>query len=292
MDDPLPSKSGFDNLGIPRMVRAEAPPLEPDAIPLTPCEKVMSAEIWHKVGDVLVVRNVSQPTLTPFFPDMQIATGTAVIVAPGGAFTLLSIGHEGWPIARRLADNGIAAFVLKYRVNETPADDSEFYAMLRERMAGVVTSDTTKIRPLSEPRSTEDAHAAVRLIRANAATWRIDPARVGLMGFSAGAIVAVNAAISGTPEDHPNFIAPFYPSLEPREVPMDAPPMFAAVAFDDMYFGRQGLGLVDSWRRAGRPVEFHGFQNGGHGFGLGKAGTSSALVYDQFLLWLHSTGML
>jgi hypothetical protein len=80
--------------------------------------------------------------------------------------------------------------------------------------------------------------------------------------------------------------------MERRHVPADAPAMFAALAFDDMYFANQGLGLIEAWKEAGRPVEFHGFQSGGHGFGLGKPGTSSALVFEQFLLWVQSMGFL
>jgi acetyl esterase/lipase len=282
----------LDELGVPLMERAEAP-AQPDGIPLLANPpRTQVPESWHRVGDTYVVRNVSQPTLTPVLPDPEIATGAAVIVAPGGAFTLLAIGHEGWPIARKLAEQGIAAFVLKYRVNETPEDDAEFHALLRRRMALVISAAEDAALKIEEPRSTEDALAAVSLVRANAVQWGIDPARVGIMGFSAGAIVAVNAAVAEGARERPSFIAPFYPSLEVRVAPPDAPPMFAAVAFDDMYFSRQPLGLIEAWRKAGRPVEFHGFQNGGHGFGLGKPDTTTALVFDQFLLWMRANGLM
>jgi acetyl esterase/lipase len=99
-----------------------AAPAEPNAIPLygdkTPGST--STEIWSLNGTWLGVRNVTRPTLTPVLPNPKKATGAAVIVAPGGAFMLLAMGHEGWNVAKALADRGIAAFVLKYRLRTMP----------------------------------------------------------------------------------------------------------------------------------------------------------------------------
>jgi acetyl esterase/lipase len=283
------AKVELDEFGIPRMEQVDAPP-EPEAIPLYPdLAPGPVGESWYEAGGTALVRNVSQPTLTPVLPDPAKATGEAVIVVPGGGFMILAIGHEGWMVAPRLAERGIAAFVLKYRVNDTPQDEAGFQAMMRQRMGALVAPGAaTPVPELKEPRATEDALQAVRMVRANAEKWRIDPRHVGMLGFSAGAIIAIEAGIAPAAADKPDFIASFYPSLAARPVPADAPPLFLAIAFDDMYFARQKLGIIEAWREAGRPVEFHGFQTGGHGFGLGRPGTSTSLVFDQFLLWMRT----
>ena len=90
------------------------------------------------------------------------------------------------------------------------------------------------------------------------------------MGFSAGAMTTLNAGLAPAAADRPAFIAPIYPPITAREVPADAPPMFVALALDDELFGRQGFGLVEAWHGAKRPVEFHAYESGGHGFGLGN----------------------
>jgi acetyl esterase/lipase len=280
-------------LGIPLMARTEAP-AQPDAVPLYPNMKPASvAEAWYEVGGEYIVRNVSHPTLTPVLPEPARATGAAVIVAPGGAFMILSIGHEGWNVARQLADQGIAAFVLKYRLNRTPQDEEGFGLFMRRRMGEVVALAPRGRNPeIKETRATQDALAAVRMVRLNAAKWGIDPGRVGIMGFSAGAITAIQAAITQGSADRPDFIAPFYPPLVAVEVPDDAPAMFAAIAFDDQYFGKQDLALIEAWRKARRPVEFHGYERGGHGFGLGRPGTTTSVAFHTFLLWMQSRDLL
>ena len=279
----------------PAPVPVSAPaPVEVGALPLYPdTPGPPSKESWMRFGTDLAVRNVSRPTLTPFLPKPGKATGAAVIVAPGGAFMLLAMELEGWRVARALADRGIAAFVLKYRLVETPADDKAFLAYADARMAREVKGVGEGQAPtIKEPRATDDALAAIRMVRAHAREWGVDPARVGMIGFSAGAMTALNAALAPVAADRPAFIAPIYPPLVPVAVPADAPPMFAAIALDDELFGRQSLGLIESWRKAGRPVEFHGYEKGGHGFGLGRPGTTTTLLADEFVLWLQSRGAL
>jgi acetyl esterase/lipase len=109
-----------------------------------------------------------------------------------------------------------------------------------------------------------------------------------MMGFSAGAMTTLNAALAPNAADRPAFIAPIYGPMLSVTVPPDAPPMFTALALDDELFGHQGLGLVESWHRAGRPVELHAYERGGHGFALGKSGTTSTLLLDEFTAWLTS----
>ena len=116
-----------------------------------------------------------------------------------------------------------------------------------------------------------DAEAAFALVRANAAKWHVDPDRIGMIGFSAGAALTMATTLSNRdakPEAaKPAFIGNIYGSLAAVEVPVDAPPLFAAVAADDPRF-RLNFGLVESWRKANRPVEFHYYEQGGHGFGM------------------------
>jgi len=171
-------------------------PAEPNAIPLLKARpKARFPERWesHGGGD-RAVRNVSNPTLTPVLPDPAKATGAAVIVAPGGAFYVLSIDSEGYKAARWLADHGVAAFVLKYRTQETPPDPEGYQAMIAQRMKAAAQAPTARIQP--PPEALADAQAAVRLVRGRAAEWGVDPTRVGFLGFSAGAIAAVSAALS------------------------------------------------------------------------------------------------
>jgi acetyl esterase/lipase len=120
-------------------------------------------------------------------------------------------------------------------------------------------------------------------VRARAEEWHIDPKRVGMMGFSAGAGTTMAATLQST-EIKPAFIAPIYGSLRNVDVPADAPPMFVALAADDPLFGKSDFALISAWQKAGRPVEFHLYQNGGHGFGLGNPPKTSTGWFPQFML--------
>ncbi|WCP12563.1 hypothetical protein sphantq_00963 [Sphingobium sp. AntQ-1] len=277
---------------MPTPVPAEAP-ADPNAIPLYPDMKAPkgSTENWVRFGKDLAVRNVTVPTITPVLPDPAKATGAAVIVAPGGAFMLLAMDHEGWSVARWLADHGIAAFVLKYRLNQTPADIGEASAYMGRRMAESLR-DPTAAPGITEPRATLDALAAIKLVRANADKWGVDPQRVGMIGFSAGAMTTLNAALEGKGSDRPSFIGYVYGPMLARVVPADAPPMFAAIANDDSLFPNPSYALIESWRRAHVPVELHAYERGDHGFGTGKPGTTSMGVLPQFQAWLDMRGLL
>lgn len=204
---------------------------------------------------------------------------------------ILAVDEEGWAVAKRLADQGIAAFVLKYRLRPTPADDKEAFSAM-DKMMREQPIDPNKAPSITEPRATEDALAALRLVRKQAGQWGVDPKRVGMMGFSAGAMTTLNAALQGKPDERPAFIGYIYGPMVPVQVPADAPPMFAALAIDDPLFGGNGFGIVDSWYRAKRPVELHAYEKGGHGFGTGRPGTTTSLVMDEFQLWLKSRGLL
>jgi acetyl esterase/lipase len=112
------------------------------------------------------------------------------------------------------------------------------------------------------------------------------------MGFSAGGFLTLSTITDGG-ADKPAFAAPIYPNMAAISVPDDAPPMFVAIASDDFLLTREkGLPLIDSYRAAGKPVEFHLFASGGHGFGLGVPGTPPAAWPEAFLRWLDAIGML
>ncbi|MES1202376.1 MAG: alpha/beta hydrolase [Pseudomonadota bacterium] len=276
-----------------------AAPAEPNAIPLGTggVDGSTAPETWFRQWGDPFVRNVSVATLTPVLPDPDKATGAAVIVAPGGGFLFLSMGNEGWEVAHALADHGVAAFVLKYRVRPTPADMGQFEQAQNAMFAGAAARPSTPNagpppnfrEMLADP--VEDATAAFALIRAHAQQWKVDPNRIGMIGFSAGAGTTMATALNA-PQTRPAFLGSFYGGMNAVQVPADAPPLFVALAADDPLFGGRGFGLVQSWQDAGRPVELHYYQNGGHGFGLGNPGKTSNDWFDTFMHWLDVNGFL
>src|SRR5688500_16760629 len=157
-------------------------PAQPDAIELGtgPLPGATASESWHSQYGSRFARNVTVATLTPFLPDPAKATGTAVVVAPGGGFRTLSMENEGSDVARALAARGVAAFVLKYRLNQTPASLEEF---ARPPAAGAQPPR----RPSPDERMAglapqlADSRAAFALIRSRANEWGIDPDRIGMV---------------------------------------------------------------------------------------------------------------
>ena len=246
-------------------------------------------EQWMRQNGDIGVRNVTRPILLPVLPKGP-ATGAAVIVAPGGGFLGLAIDTEGWQVAQWLADHGIAAFVLKYRVMRTPASnavwDDEFNRMLRgEKVSFANPTDTP-------PEAIADGLSALDHVRANATRYHIDPKRIGFMGFSAGGFLT-RSVIEKAGDAMPAFAAPIYPNMAAMNVPPNAPPMFVLIASDDFLLQRvNGLPLVHSYRATGKPIAFHLLANGGHGFGVGRPGTDSMGWLEQFYRWLDSIGML
>jgi len=252
-----------------------------------------AVERWGLMNGQRMVRNVSRPTITPVLPDAGRETGAAIIVAPGGAFMSLSMDSEGFAVAKRLAERGISAFVLKYRLDETPDDEQAFLGAIGARFASAMQNPGKPPPPSpAEALATEDALQALQVVRDGAAHWHIDPSRVGIIGFSAGAMTALHAALAPSAAARPAFVGYIYGPMASVDVPADAPPIFVALALDDGLFGRSGFGLVESWHRAGRPVELHAYERGDHGFGLGKPGTTSTLMPQEFIAWLESRGVL
>ena len=270
-------------------------PAQPGAIVLDtgPLPGATAPESWHRQYGSAFARNVAVATLTPYLPDPARATGAAVIVAPGGGFRTLSMENEGSNVARALAARGVAAFVLKYRLNPTPRDMAEFAHAMRDMFSGTARPPRMTPEQMMAGLAPQlaDARAAFALIRARAREWRIDPDRIGMIGFSAGAMLTMATTLNGQ-EARPAFIGNIYGPLAPATVPADAPPMFVALAADDPLFGNGGFGLIDSWRAAHRPVEFHLYEQGGHGFGMYPKETTSTGWFDAFVRWLGMHGYL
>jgi acetyl esterase/lipase len=249
-------------------------------------------EAWHTQYGSLFARNVSIATLTPFLPAKAKATGAAVIIAPGGGFRTLSMENEGWNVAKALAKKGVAAFVLKYRLNPTPADMAGFEESMRQMFSGAgrraPTSDdpSTALAP-----QIADTVAAFELIRARASEWNVNPDKIGMVGFSAGAMLTLSTALYAK-DARLAFIGTIYGPLNAVKVPNDAPPLFIALAADDPFFGRAGFGLIESWKVAKRPVEFHLYEQGGHGFGMYPKETTSTGWFEAFASWLRMHGYI
>ena len=237
-------------------------------------------------GASQVIRNVSVPSLTPYWPAPENATGAAIIVAPGGGYSALAIHHEGYDVAQWLARQGIAALVLKYRVNATR---DGIPLPTADEIAALVSQSAYK--SFDCPAAVEDAAAAVRLVRQRAPEWNIDPQRVGFLGFSAGAISALKVATSEA-ESRPDFAASIYGPVEEISVPPDAAPLFGVLALDDALFAGKGFGLLQAWRKAGRPVEFMLYERGGHGFGLGRSYETDGDWPEAFMRWLRMRGVI
>ncbi len=275
-----------------------AAPPEPTAIPLGTggVEGQTAPETWFRQWGDPMARNISTATLTPFLPEEGKANGAAIIVAPGGGFRWLSMGNEGWEVAQALADKGVAAFVLKYRLQPTPESLDDFRDTMDRMFAEVSKSEgeggESQARPPRWDMSKQlaDAEAAYDLIVKRADEWGVDTHRIGMIGFSAGAGLTLHCALNSGKMDLA-FIGPVYGGMGPVEVPKDAPPMFNVIASDDFLFHGE-FGVVKSWYEAGVPVEFHLYQNGGHGFGLGNPDRTSNRWFDAFIHWLDVNGLL
>jgi endo-1,4-beta-xylanase len=231
-----------------------------------------------------VVTVVNRPSITPYLPARRRATGAAVIVAPGGGHSELWIDHEGYNVAQWLSDHGIAAFVLKYRLAKAK---NSTYTVDRDELA--------------------DMQRALRLVRSRAGEWRLDPHRLGVIGFSAGGEVAFLSAMhfdDGTPGSadpvdrqgcKPDFQALVYPGNSKRiEVTSNSPPAFLLCGSKDRPDISQGLAEVYlKFKQAGVPVELHIYSGVGHGFGLRPGNTGPVSKWpDRFYEWLEQGGFL
>ncbi len=257
-------------------------------------------------SQILVLGNVTVPTLTIFLPPKQKATGAAVVICPGGGYVCVAIKHEGYAVAEKFASLGIAAFVLKYRI---PDDRS----MINK-----------EIGPL------QDAQRAVQIVRQRAAEWNLDPHRVGILGFSAGGHLAstegthLNQIVIENKSGvnlRPDFMILVYPVIsftdsighigsrnqllghQPSQLQVKAysnewqvtthtPPTFLVHAKnDDVVKVQNSLYFYEALKKNKVQTDIYLFEKGGHGFGLTNP-TSEVQWIDLAVGWMRKSGWL
>ena len=235
----------------------------------------------------LKVTGIHDPSVTVYLPSAETATGAAMVIAPGGAHRFLNFDREGTNVAGYLNSIGVAGFVLKYRLAREPGST---YTVEGDALV--------------------DAQRAVRLIRSRADEWRIDPHRVGIMGFSAGGEVAALAATrfdAGKPDaadavgrmsSRPDFDALIYPGIRANTytIPKDMPPTFLLCADNDKGPSNAIAALYPMLKAAGIQTEVHVYATGGHGFGINPETKSQSPVAKTWQLrlgdWLRDIGVV
>ena len=241
--------------------------------------------------------NVVTPTITPFLPDPALANGTAMIVAPGGGFRFLAQDYEGTDLADWLTERGVAAFVLKYRLEYMGATPDQVQANMQQWMIKLFTRQAPVVPPEQiAPGVVELAFAdgaqAMLVVRERATEWGVDPQKVGFAGFSAGGFVTTSVALAEDPAVRPNFVAPIYGGHAAGPVPADAPPLFCTVATDDDLLLDACVDTYRAWTAGGAPAELHVYAKGGHGFGMNKLGLPVDSWTDRLADWMQSLGYL
>lgn len=241
-----------------------------------------------------VVYNVATPTLTAYLPSADLATGTAVVIVPGGAFHTLSIDSEGIEVAKWLNAKGVAAFVLKYRVVRSLTNDPVAELMSKMQDFKKLDEENAPVIPLA----IADGKRAMEYVRQHATEFTIQPNRIGLMGFSAGGTVTMGVGFDYNSANRPNFLAPIYPylgtgAIARQVVPTDAPPLFVCAATDDQLgLAPHSTKLYSDWIAAGKSAELHMYLKGGHGFGMRKQNLPTDTWIDRFGDWLKLNGFL
>jgi endo-1,4-beta-xylanase len=230
-----------------------------------------------------VVTGVNKPSLTVFIPEKNKATGVGVLIAPGGGHYQLSYDSEGCFIGQWLAERGIAGFVLEYRLS---------------REAGSTYTMDDEIG---------DTQRAMRLVRSRAAEWTVDPAKLGIIGFSAGGEL-VNDLVQKNDEGNaaatdpidrfgckPMFQGLMYPGNSKAIAPTkDSPPAFLLCGANDRPDISQGLASVYLlFKAANVPVELHIYAGTAHGFGYRPRSTTASNEWPwRFQEWLVTTKLL
>jgi acetyl esterase/lipase len=282
--------SGPSPKEIEALLKAHPPqPASPPNIRALPLSQVGSPTTaqWETLDGWRTVRNVTRPELYPVVPGPGRANGTAVIIAPGGAFLTLSFDTEGMEVAKYLATRGITSFILAYRLDTTPKDvDGLAHAIVGRLGRAPPKMTHGEIAAPAEALAQADGLSAIAFVRTHASDFSIDPHKIGFMGFSAGGMTTMNVATSYDAETRPDFIGVIYGAMPKRPVPHDAPPVFIALAADDPLLGYASVPIFDAWREAGKSAELHIYAHGSHGFGMRKVGTSADHWIDEFYHWL------
>ncbi len=244
------------------------------------------------VGGIKILGNVSKPTLTIFRPAKEKDTGAAVVICPGGGYSILAWDLEGTEVAQWLNSIGVTGIVLKYRVPRRP--------------------DQAKDKPPLGP--LQDAQRALSLVRGKAKEWRIDPKRIGILGFSAGGHLAASASTNFDKRAYdvlddvdkidcrPDFTVLVYPAylaknkgegLNPEiRVRKECPPTFFAHAGNDPITPENSVRTYLALKSAGVPAELHVYSTGGHGFGLRPTDKPCSTWPKSCEAWLRAQGIL
>lgn len=232
-------------------------------------------------GRVASITNIHNPSLEVHLAPPDKANGMAIIVAAGGGNMTLNVGGEGTDIATWLNGLGVSAFIERYRLRP--------YDSATDALA--------------------DTERSVRMIRANASAWNVDPNRIGIMGFSAGGEQAARAALnfdSGNPSasdaverqsSRPDFVVLVYAGwkkLDLTHVPKNAPPAFLTCAgVDDAFHARETVEFYDAYFNAKIPVELHIYGHGGHANGIKpRNGIPFGTWQNRFIDWVTDLGMM
>ena len=229
-------------------------------------------------------QNTSIPQLQVILPDDSSKPTTAMIIAPGGGLSSNWIFHEGFDVANALNERGIAAFVLKYRL---------LPLHLIDKNEGLEPFFNEK-KQLSY--SHLDALSAIAHVRENAEKYNIDPNKIGIMGFSAGGAVAIEATYKSDEKNRPDFLAPIYPWMlvvEEQEPPSYGPPLFiACTTEDDLELAIPSAKLYIDWAEKGFISEIHNYHHGDHGYGMNKTGYPIDNWFNNMIDWIQAIGML
>ncbi|HET9306276.1 MAG TPA: cupin domain-containing protein [Candidatus Sulfotelmatobacter sp.] len=240
-------------------------------------------------GPMQRIVNVTTPTLTAYLPDPAKATGTAVIIAPGGGFIFL--GTDTHEVAEWLAARGLAAFVLKYRTVQLEGENE---AQLNQSGGARFGAQLNNHALIAEDGKygIADGIQAIKVVRAHATEWGLAKDRIVFMGFSAGGSIAEFASVQPDMSARPNYAAPIYGAPFPvPTIPKEVPPFFMEMAQDDTLAGPQIVAFYDALKAAGHKPEFLIYTSGGHGWGMRKQGKSSDHWIDDFYFWLESQGL-
>ena len=230
-------------------------------------------------------QNISIPTSQVFLPKGNLNTKTAMIVCPGGGMRANAIHHEGFDVAKALNERGIAAFVLKYRlvpihlIGKNEGLDYPYSKEKKQLAYGHL-----------------DALNAIAHARVNALKYEINPEKIGIMGFSAGGAVTMEATYKSSKKNRPNFIAPIYPWMnivDNQEPPAYGPPIFIVCTTEDAFkLAIPSAKIYTDWAEKNYISELHLYHHGKHGFGMRKTNYPVDNWFDNMVDWIDAIGML
>lgn len=247
-------------------------------------EKQYFSDVWNTT----VVTNVIKPTMQVFRPKAENNTGTSVIICPGGGMYALSIESEGNMVAEWLAERGVTAFVLKYRLVPTGEDATK--EMISDGARVLIKAGNLL------PLGISDGLNAIQYVREKAEKYDLDPNKIGIMGFSAGGAVTMGATFNYDDFNKPNFVIPIYAWMDVipmSPVPADAPPIFVVCASDDpLNLAPASVDIYNAWLKAEKSAELHMFAKGGHGFGMRTQNLPSDKWIERLGEWMEMQGFM